>query len=250
MSEQNLDIVDQHSQVSAPEQNQGGDVAQSQPAINMDDYLPKSRVNEIVHERTKQVAIKTAEKTRAELQAQYDRERQQNQSSGSMGGMAAPDETKIRQMMQEVFDGRLAEQREIAQKEAFQKSLDSLANDFMGKISAAKETHPDLANRHGEIAELALLVPYINETGEVAGVTQHLLDNDAAFATIKSLVQENPERARRALKKIESSLRENKEATSRQYPNAPLSDVTASAISAGGGSNDIEALKGQAWLRG
>jgi len=243
MTEQNIEnISDQQDQNLVPNEAP----SDQSSSVNSDEVISKSRMNDIIHERTRQASQKAYERAKAEAQAERERERQSN----GIGGMPQMDEAKLRSMMQEEFDRRAAKQLEEFERQSHQKRINDLANDYTAKIAAAKETHPDLFARQHELNELAMLVPFINETSEVAGISQHLLDNGGAFANLLVLSQQSPERVRRELKKIEASIKANDAARSREYPNEPLSQPTPSKNAMDNGSSSIEALKQQPWLRG
>lgn len=247
MSNEENSVVSNDSPVQEVAQQVGNEPAPqapSEPKFNPDDYVHKNRVNDILQQRTKEVAEKAAQKAREEAQTR------QSQSTG-MGGMQQMDEGKLRQLMQEEFDRREQNHRERYEQETYKKKVDDLANDFMGKIQAAKDTHPELLKRQDEITEIATLVPFINSTSEVAGITQHLLDNEGALGSILSLSQyASPAKVMQAIKKIEAAIKTNSDALNREYPNAPLSQPTPSINTMDSGASSIEALKKQPWLRG
>jgi hypothetical protein len=214
---------------------------QTQSTFNPSDYVPKARVEELIHERTK----KAAEKARTEALAQAQTNTSQATGMGGMGQQPMT-EDRFRQLAAEEFKRQSDSYRQTYEREAYQKRLDDLAQDYMSKISS----DPDLVKRENEIGELALLVPYINETSEVSAITKHLLDNGAAFAQLMVLQQQAPERVRRELKKIEAGIKTNSDALNRQYPNDPIQPVTPSINTMDSGAGSIEALKKQPWLRG
>lgn len=245
MSELNGENVsDQVGQV--PESGNVPAPVNTQPEFNRDDYVHKSRVNDLIHERTKEAATKAAEKARTEALASHS----QNTGTG-LGGMQSMSEDRLQSMLDAAIDKRTTANREEYERQSTQKRIADLASDFMGKIDSAKDKYPDLIKRQDEISDLASLVPYINEMSEVAGISQHLLDNEGAYASLSFLAQQSPGKVRQALKKIEASIKENEAATSREYPRAPLSSVTPSNNTMdNGSSSNIEALKQQSYLKG
>lgn len=220
---------------------------------NQDSQAPKeksfseSRVNELIHERTKAASQKAYERAKAELSAEAEKNRS---SATNMGGMPQLSEENLRQMMADEFDKRQSQQHEEIQRQHTQKQITDLANEYMGKIEAARDLYPDLEKRREEIGEFASLVPFINETDEVAGLTDHLLNNGNVVASLLVLNQVSPVFLRRELKKIAASIKNNDVARTREYPNEPLSQPTPSNNTMDSGSGSIEALKKQAYLRG
>lgn len=245
MNETNIESVgEQQDQVTPEQGNADSTNVTTQPSFNKDDYVHKDRVNEIIQQRTRESSQKAAEKAKAEAEST------RTTHNGGMGGMPSIDNEKIAQMVQQEFDRRHQSHKESSERAHHEKKVNDIANDFMSKIEAAKDSYPDLIKRQSEIVDLALLVPFINETSQVAGIAQHLLDNAAAYTNLLLLTQTSPERARREFKKLEESIKQNDEARNREYPNAPLSQPNPSINTMDSGSSSIEALKAQDWLRG
>lgn len=215
-------------------------------ATETDEFISKRAANDLIHKRTKEASDKAYERGKQEALAGS----KADTVKVGLGGMPSIDEDRIRQMMREELKSVTEQERQTQETRAYQKQVNDLAHNFMSKIAAAKDTHPDLIKRQQEIADLALLVPYINETSEVAGITQHLLDNEGAYANLLVLSQQSPDRVRRALKKIESSVRQNEDARTREYPNEPFSDPTPSINAMDSDSGSVEARKKLPWLRG
>lgn len=245
MTEQNFDSLGGDIQ-NQPADTQNVSTQQNEAPVRQERTFSESRVNEIVQQRTRETSQRAVERAKSEWESQ------QKQNMG-MGGMQQqiPNEQDLRRMMQEEFTAQHSKQLEEYQRAHTQKQVNDLANEFMGKLSAAKERYPDLEKRRDELGDLAPLVPFINETDEAAGVVQHLLDNGHNVATLLVLAHQSPTFLRRELKKLATSIKTNDEATSRSYPREPLSDVTPSInTTMGNGSGSIEALKSQDWLRG
>lgn len=216
----------------------------SHSASSNEQMISTTRMNEIVHERTKAASQKAYERGLQEAEQRASR-----QGSG-LGGMPQVNEEQLRQMMANVFQEQHSKMQEDFRKQQIQQQLDQLANDFMGKLDAAKDAYPDLAKRQNEISEFATLVPFINETDAAAGITQHLLDNGHNVASLLVLSQTSPTFLRRELQKLAQSIKTNDEARSRPRANDPLDQITPSAYTTDSGSDSIEALKQQPWLRG
>lgn len=227
-------------------------VQESTPNVQQQVETPKektfteSRVNELIHQRTKEASQKAYDRAKAELESAKNQSQNTN-----IGGMPQMSEDNLRQMMADEFTKQQSKQLEDYKHSQVQKQINDLAQDFMGKLDASKDLYPDLANRREEIGELATLVPFINETSEVAGITDHLLENAGVAANLLVLAQiNNPVFLRRELKKIAASIQTNNAARNRQYPNEPLSPITPSNNTMDSGSGSIESLKQQDWLRG
>lgn len=234
----NVEVMGQQEQ---PVQNTPAQAAQ------IEKMIPASRMNEVVHQRTKEASQKAYERGLAEAKANFEREQSQ---VSSMGGIQQADEERIRQMMASVFKEQHAEMQREFQKAEAQRQIQDLTNSYMGKLNAAQADYPELLKRQDEIADLATLIPFINEHEEAAGVTQHLLDNGAHVASLLVLSQTSPTFLRRELKKLADSIKNNENAKNMPRINEPLSQPTASHYTADSDSASIEALKKQPWLRG
>jgi chromatin segregation and condensation protein Rec8/ScpA/Scc1 (kleisin family) len=218
--------------------------------VNLDNYVSKDRVNEIVQERAKDAAAKAYERARQEFESkQQPSQSVQQAQTQNFGGMPQMSEEQYRKIAEEVYQRNSQEAQRSYQEQSHRERMQNLANDFLGKIKSAD---PDLMKRQDEIADLHSLVPFINEVDEVAGVTAHLLDNGAHFASLLTLMKDAPERLRREVRRLSDSIKQNRVAKE-NYPdvNAPLSQFSPSHSNVDSGSTgNIESLKQQDWLRG
>lgn len=241
MTEENIDNSGA-TQDQAPSTHNVEAQSVSTPTNNSADVISKARANDLIHQRTKEAAQKAYERGLQEAETK-------RQNMG-MGGMPQMSDEQLRSMVQDEFKKLNAQQQEQYSRQAAQAQIHNLANEFMGKIAASKDKYPDLEKRHEEIAALAPLVPYINETDEAAGITQHLIDNGNNVASLLVLSQVSPLFLRREVQRLAASIKNNEAA--RNYPevNEPLSQPTPSNTTMDSGSGSIEALKQQPWLRG
>lgn len=222
----------QDQQVSAP--------APAQNAVN-NDGISKERVSEIVRERTREAAQKAYERGKSEAASQQ---------TGNLGGMHQMSEDTLRQMMRDEYEKRESVRVEEYKRHEYQQQVQNLANDYMGKIVAAKDLYPDLEKRREEIGEFADLIPFINDTDEAAGITQHLLDNGHNVASLMVLSKMSPNLLKREMSKLAASIKTNDDARRRPEIDGPLSHITPSNNAMDSGSSSIETLKKQDWLRG
>ncbi len=232
-------FIDQEPQQNSNVESQA---TSNDVAAKTDEMISKARVNEIVQERARQASQKGYERGKAEAI--------QSSSNTGMGGMAAMSDDRYREIAAKVFEERQNQLHEEYERQSIQQKFTELADNFMEKIASASEAYPDLMKRQDEIGELSALVPYINETSNVPGVVQHILDNEQKYASLMVLSQTSPALLRRSLDKIASSIDKNEEAVNRERPNAPLSWPTPSNNAMDSGAGSIEALKQQDWLRG
>lgn len=249
------DIDTMSNGVEAQDQNQTSNEQVPQeasttqePQRNLsEEMISKARANEIIHQRTKEVSQKSYDRGRNEALEELKKSKSQQ----SMGGMPQQNEEQIRSMMRQELEQHQAKQAEQYRQQSMQQQVNDLANRYMGKISAAAEKYPDLIKRQDEIKEIADLVPFIDETDEVAGVTQHLLDNGNNVASLMVLARTSPMFLRRELKKLAESIKTNDAARNRPNINEPIQLPTSSnhTMDSGSGSSSVESLKNQDWLR-
>lgn len=218
------------TQVETPVQNQNSDM------------VSKQRVNEIVQERMRQASQKAYERGLSEAA--------QKSQASTMGGMTQHSEADLRRMMQEEFAAQQHKLQDDFRREQVKQQIDQLTNDYLGKLSAAKDKYPDLVNRQEELGEIHTLIPYINESDEAAGITQHLLDNGHNVASLLVLQHTSPNFLRREIQKLAASIKNNDAARDRPRSAEPLYQPTPSAYTADSGNDSIESIKKQPWLRG
>jgi len=167
-----------------------------------------------------------------------------------MGGMAQRSDEDLRRMMQEEFQAQHGRLQDEFRKQEVQQQVDKLTNDYVGKLNASKDRYPDLMKRQDELADIVDLIPFINESDEVAGITQHLLDNGHNVASLMVLQHKSPNMLRRELQKLAASIKNNDDAVNRPRANEPLYQPTPSTYTMDSGSDSIEGLKKQSYLRG
>ncbi len=216
-----------------------------------EETISKSRANDIIHQRTREVSQKSEAKGYERGRNEALEELKRTQSQQSMGGIPQSNEEQIRYLMRQELEQHEAKQAEQYKQQYLRQQIVDLGNRYMAKISAASEKYPDLINRQDEIKEIASLVPFIDETDEVAGITQHLLDNGNNVASLMVLAQNSPSFLRRELKKLAESIKTNDAARNRPNINEPIQFPNSSnhTMDSGSGSSSVESLKNQDWLR-
>ncbi len=212
-----------------------------------ENMISQSRVNEIVQQRTREASEKAYQRGLTESQ---QKAQQQAQPASTMGGMTQMTDEQQRAVMRQEVDRMLNERASDYKRQQTQENINQMAQNYLGKIDAAKEKYPDLANRREEIGEFAELIPFINEIEDAAGVTDHLLNNGHNVASLLFLAEKSPAFVRRELKKLAESIKQNESAKDWPHINAPLNSVTPSINTMDSGSSSIEALKNTDFLRG
>lgn len=214
-----------------------------------DNMVPKERVTELIRENRREVSEREYARGKAEAEARYQSQQTQQQPQ-SMGGMAAPDEAKIRQMMSEEFTRQSDAYVERSRQEQKQQHATNLANEVMSKITAAKDRFPDLEKRVDEIAAFSELIPLINSTEDAAGVIHDLLENPLKMGQLLTVAQRAPQLALTQMQKLASSIKANEAGKNAPHINEPLSHTSPSIMGMSSGSDSIEDLKSRDYLRG
>jgi hypothetical protein len=204
-----------------------------------------SRMNEIVHERTRAALDKGYQRGRDEALKS-----QSIQPTSSMGGMPQMSDERYAEIARGEFSKLIEAKASDYKREQAQQRINDIATSFLGKIDAAASEHPNLASRREELGVMAELIPFINELDNVAGVTAHLLDNGHNVASLLVLAEKSPDYAMRELKKLSESIKQNNSAKNWPHINEPLSKIIPSTNTMDSGSKTIETLKGDPFLRG
>lgn len=218
------------------------------PKSDFDEQVPKSKVNEIVHARTKESHQKGYEKGRSEALAELQRQssqpqnQQQSYQPSQMGGMQAPSAEEIRKMITE-------QANQIRMEEEGRR----IATDFVSKMQQGIAKYPDFEDK---VAKLNLpnnlsILHLANATENAAEVVYELANNPHHVGTLLSLVN-NPATAHLAVSEIHrlsSSIKTNQAAS--QVPNVkpPLSQVKNSTVGTDSGAMTIDDYRNQDWLR-
>jgi hypothetical protein len=209
-----------------------------------EEMLPKSRVNELVHERTREASQKAFEKGRSEALAEYQRQNQ------SMGGMPQMTQDQMRQMMADVFKQQHSSMLQEQKETELRQYEMNLAQEVLGKIRSAKERFPELEKRVEEIAAFPELVPLVNATEDAAAVFNDLLNNPQKIASFLTIAQRSPQVALNHMHKLAHSLKVNQAAASMPEVNEPLGQIEHSNIGMDSGSSTLNDLRKADWLRG
>ena len=138
--------------------------------------------------------------------------------------------------MQEAQQEKLAEAQHAQQIEQFKQSL-------LPKIASAKEAYPDfdeVTSQVNFLDEFPGLVELSNEYDNSGHMLYELAKNENKLAQVLALP---PSVARRSLKKLSDSIKENSEASGVELPRDPISQVSASNVGSGNSPDSIEAFK-------
>jgi len=233
------------TQEQAPASPVNAAPAQPQTPDNM---VTKERVTELIRENRREVADR--EYARGREAALAEQRQSAPQAPQSVGGMQAPDEAKIRQMMQEVFTQQSEAFVNRTKQEQQQQHATNLANEVMSKINAAKDRYPELESKIDEIAAFPELISLLNATEDTAGVLNDLIENPLKMAQLSILAQKNSQSALSQMHKLATSIKANEAGKNAPRVNPPLSIISPSIIGMGSDDDSIESIKQQDYLRG
>lgn len=233
--------------VDTPEVAVQNEVTQTAPAeadkapVVQEKMIPQSQVNKIAAREAKQAA----ERTRNEMQADFERQRvnQDVQTQPSqMGGMP---QFSPEQMEQHIMAA--------AHRMSAKMTADKMAADFESKIKAEIESDPDFGDVYDSlnIAQHPELVIWMNGMDNSAKVVKDLANNPAKFANILMLAKNGlGTLAQKELGKLSDSIKVNQEAQAQPKVKEPLDQLSPSSIGTGSGEMSVSDFMKMDWLRG
>jgi uncharacterized OsmC-like protein len=233
--------------VDTPEVAVQNEVIQDAPAeadkapVVQEKMIPQSQVNKIAAREAKQAA----ERTRHEMQAEYERQRvsqEVQQAPSQMGGMP---QFSPEQMEQHIMAA--------AHRMSAKMTADKMAADFESKIKAEIESDPDFGDVYDSlnIVQHPELVIWMNGMDNSAKVVKDLANNPAKFANILMLAKNGMGTlAQRELTKLSDSIKVNQEAQAQPKVKEPLDQLSPSSIGTGSGEMSVSDFMKMDWLRG
>lgn len=104
------------------------------------------------------------------------------------------------------------------------------AHDFGSKLTSASDKYPELEKGLSAFSfgKYPNAVSLINSLDNVPDVTYELMDNPSKFMQIEILAAHDPDQARKELKKLSKSIKDNQEAANTKLPKPPLSQLRPS----------------------
>lgn len=217
-------------------------VAPEVEAPPVEKMLPQSQVNKIVAREVREAA----EKARAEMQMQFERDRAQQiaqqhtqaPEGDNAGGMPQYSEDRIRQMIQSE-----------ANSMALHHQANTIANEYKQKIKAEMMNDPEFADLYDElgIEQHPDLVLMVNGLDNTAAVVKDIAKNPGKIAQILMLQNSGLGKlARTELSKLSASIKANEVANKTPVPQAPLSSLKPSSSgTSDGGSLTVKELRNQ-----
>lgn len=199
-------------------------VQQSSTPSN-DEYIPKARVTEIVHERTREVAQKSYEKAKAEIEAKYEAQLRSQQSQqtpntqGGYGGTQELSEQRIRQMIDE-------QNYQRQQEHVWRDNI----TQFVSKIESVKDKYPELTEQSlidlgiKDYPEIIHLSNMVDNTGDVI---EHLRQNPEKMLQISDAArrQNGSNIAIQLMQRLSNSIKQNEAALKEPSAREPLNPL-------------------------
>lgn len=190
-----------------------------------DEYIHKSVMGEVVHQRTKEVAQKHYEKGRAEAVAEYEakmrsqQSQQTHNSQGGYGGTQDLSEERIRQIIDERDTQR-------QQENVWRQNI----TQFVSKIESVKDKYPELTEQSlidlgiKDYPEIIHLSNMVDNTGDVI---EHLRQNPEKMLQISDAArrQNGSNIAIQLMQRLSNSIKQNEAALKEPSAREPLNPL-------------------------
>lgn len=205
--------------------------------------VPASQVSKIAAQQAREAADRTRKEVMAEYESRTPTQNQPaNTPTSNMGGIQAPNEEQIRQMIQQE-----------AWKMSNQALAERIAQDFESKMDAVKEKYPDFDEKYKalNLEKHPELVLWTREMDNVGDVVYDIANNPTKFAQVLMLANSGfPQLAQQELSKLSASIKANEAAKATPDAPAPLSQIKSSNIGVDNGDLGVSDYRKQPWLRG
>lgn len=211
---------------------------------NMDDYVPKEKLDDIIKRNRAAAADKARKEAEAQHRAEIEALRAQQ---GTMGGMQQVDEEQLFNKLQKRF---LAEQ----QKAQFSQQVDSAYDKFLRSMPKGKEHYEDFDQVMRdfvpeEFPELVFLVS--QSTEDPSHIMREMLTNPTKLSAINDIAKSSPRLAVRYIKEMEDSIKQNMQAKNQPVAPQPLNQIRSSPMAGTANNNpSIQELRKAPQLRG
>lgn len=212
-----------------------------QAPVVQEKMIPQSQVNKIAAREAKQAA----ERTRNEMQAEYERQRVAQDVQNEPSQMGGIPQISPEQMEQHIMAA--------AHRMSVKMTADKMAADFEAKIKAEIELDPDFGDAYDSlnIAQHPELVIWMNGMDNSGKVVKDLVNNPAKFANILMLAKNGMGNlAQRELAKLSESIKVNQDAQAQPKVKEPLDQLSPSSIGTGSGDLSVSDFMKMDWLRG
>ena len=210
---------------------------QAPSAAPAEKMLSQSHVQSLMARETRLAA----ERARAEVTAQFERERAehlqqqapqgQQQQAGNLGGVQQYSESQIRQMIQQ-------EAYQMTNMETGRR----LEAEYRQKITAEMQRDPEFADLYDalNIEQHPDLVLLVNQLDNTAAIVKDIAKNPAKFSNVLMLARSgSPRLAHIELQKLSNSIKANEAAQKQTSAPEPLGQMKPSNIGADNGDMSV-----------
>lgn len=219
---------------------------------NLNDMVPKSRVEEIVKAQKAQAAQSARRQMEEEWKEREARIRQE--ASQSMGGMASVNVDDLKRDIYEKIMQEAREAQEQQEQARYREAMQEVANTYREKLKKGPESYEDFQTVMSKFNAAAFpkLVYLASKLDNTADIMYELAKNPMKLASIDYLADKNADAAEEALRSLGESIANNRSAQQQAMRmNEPLSRLKSS-VNAGADSGELglSDLKKASWLRG
>ena len=211
--------------------------------------LPQSHVDKIVWQRTKEVEQRTRDKVLKEFESQN--QQATPPQTQSMGGMPSMSPDQLQKMIDDGVRGHLQDIYKAHEQQSRQEQGQQIAQAFEDKLSLARGKYEDFGDvvdsvNFETIPAVAYLAAELDNGGDVV---YDLLKNPNKVADILTLAGSNMTLARRSIKQLSDSIRNNQQASNVRSVPDPLRPITPSSVGSDNGNMTVSDYRSVDWLK-
>jgi endonuclease/exonuclease/phosphatase (EEP) superfamily protein YafD len=212
--------------------------------------LTQSVVNGIVGSVKQEAFDKGYTKGKNETQAEYEARVNSNPVNQQPANTGIVNQQPANNLSEDKILAMIEEQ---AQQKANESMAQQTVNEFVQKMTAAKDKHPDFEETVTKLnlPSMPGIVQLANLTDNTADVMYELGKHPVKLANLKAVIRETPELAMEEFKKLSNSIKQNETAQNQQSQTAePLEQIKPSNTGTDNGSMSVGDFQKQPWLKG
>lgn len=213
--------------------------------------LTTSQVNDIVKREKAHALERGRQQAQAEYQAELEKVRAE--SSGKPPATDGPDTSEIEKRVYEKFMQDLQKHRDDVEKEAQERELKSIADQYYLKMGKGSQMFEDFNDVMGDFEpdkfpNAVMLAASMENTPEIM---YELANNPSKLLEIDSLARTAPKLAQKQLERLSKSISQNLEAKNNNVSAPPpLSKIKSSSVGMDSGKMTLKDFKNAPWLKG
>lgn len=217
--------------------------------------LTTSQVNDIVRREKARAAERAVEQERQKMQAQHqaELEKVRAESGGQPAATAGIDTSAIKKEVYEQFMQDLQKHRDEVEREAQERELKSIADQYYLKMGKGSQMFEDFNDVMGDFEpdkfpNAVMLAASMENTPEIM---YELANNPSKLLEIDSLARTAPKLAQKQLERLSKSISQNLEAKNNNVSAPPpLSKIKSSSVGMDSGKMTLKDFKNAPWLKG